>query len=88
MSMSYDDGIGTRARRFLSETFGIRGSKNVTAWLLAGAAAYYLFYLPERQRVLEIQVSIGRWQLQLRVFLALSQVAPCYATTPPVTARH
>jgi hypothetical protein len=56
MSMSYDDGFGRRARRFLSETFGFRGSKNVTAWLLAGAAAYYLFYLPEKQRVLEIQV--------------------------------
>lgn len=56
MSMSYDEGIGTRARRFLTETFGFRGSKNVTAWLLAGVAAYYLFYLPEQQRVVEIQV--------------------------------
>jgi hypothetical protein len=40
----------------VSETFGLRGSKNITSWVLAGAAAYYLFYLPEKQRVLEIQV--------------------------------
>jgi hypothetical protein len=56
---SYDEGFGTRARRFLSEMFGVRGSKNMVSWLLAGGAAYYLFYLPEKQRVLEIQVGCG-----------------------------
>lgn len=115
--MSYEgEGMGTRARRFLLDTFGFRGSRNVTAWLVragaccwwcrvcvpyaagrvrmwglhtscfsrgpvdtqparhtrsllldslpacacllqvAGVAAYYLFYLPEQQRVVEIQV--------------------------------
>jgi hypothetical protein len=58
MSMSYDEGWVRRSRRFLSETFGVRGSKNITAWVLAGVAAYYLFYLPEQQRVLEIQVRL------------------------------
>jgi hypothetical protein len=65
MSMSYDEGFATRARRFVSETFGLCGSKNITSWVLAGAAAYYLFYLPEKQRALEIQVRFfameGRW---------------------------
>lgn len=56
---SYDESLGTRARRFLSETFGVRGSRNLVSWLLAGGAAYYLFYLPEKQRVLEIQVRCG-----------------------------
>lgn len=53
---SYDESLGTRARRFLSEMFGVRGSKNLVSWVLAGGAAYYLFYLPEKQRLQEIQV--------------------------------
>lgn len=56
--MIYGEGVATRARRFLSETFGVRGSKNLTSWLLAGAAAYYLFYLPERQRAQELLVGL------------------------------
>lgn len=81
--MSYDEGWGTKARRFLSDTFGFRGSRNITSWLLAGAAAYYLFYLPEQQRVIEIQV---RWQSHSRMKLCqccdFSLQGPQYVWSP------
>ncbi|KAF8069487.1 COL14A1 [Scenedesmus sp. PABB004] len=48
------DSAGTRVQRFLGDTFGVRGSRNVTSWLVAGAAAYYLIYLPEQQKAQEI----------------------------------
>jgi hypothetical protein len=59
--MSYSgEGVVARARRFATEAFGFRGSRNLTAWAVAGVAAYFMFYLPERQRAIEIQVCCER----------------------------
>jgi hypothetical protein len=86
MSMSYDEGWVRRGRRFISETFGVRGSKNITAWVLAGVAAYYLFYLPEQQRVLEIQVGLmGTCKQQLLLMLQLCTCWSCCTSTTSCT---
>lgn len=54
----YEDSVGTKVRRFVRETFGFRGSKNLVSWVVAGGVAYYYFYLPEQKRRQEIQVRI------------------------------
>ncbi|KAF6265304.1 hypothetical protein COO60DRAFT_1479802 [Scenedesmus sp. NREL 46B-D3] len=55
--MSYADSVGTRIRRFVADSFGVRGSKNLTSWMLAGGLAYYFIYLPEQRRAQEIQAA-------------------------------
>lgn len=54
--MSHTESVSTRIRRFFAESFGVRGSKNLTSWMLAGGLAYFLIYLPEQKRQQEIQV--------------------------------
>ncbi|KAA6422195.1 MAG: peroxisomal N(1)-acetyl-spermine/spermidine oxidase [Trebouxia sp. A1-2] len=44
-------------RRLVSENLGIRGSKNLAAWAVAGTAAYILWIKPEQK---EQQKRIGR----------------------------
>jgi hypothetical protein len=64
--------VGTRIRRFVSESFGVRGSKNLTSWMLAGGLAYYFIYLPEQRRAQEIQVrNLSSRQLQSWMLLLL-----------------
>eukprot|EP00879_Flechtneria_rotunda_P005372 GHRR01005661.1.p1 GENE.GHRR01005661.1~~GHRR01005661.1.p1 ORF type:complete len:113 (+),score=41.05 GHRR01005661.1:107-445(+) len=46
--------IGTRILRWFSDSFGLRGSKNIASWGAAGALAYYFIYLPEQKRAQEV----------------------------------
>jgi hypothetical protein len=38
------------ARRVAGEALGMRGSRNLLSWAVAGGAAYFLFWLPEQAR--------------------------------------
>jgi hypothetical protein len=57
MPAAYQETLGGNIRRFVGDTFGFRGSKNLTSWLVAGGLAYYFIYLPEYRRSREAQVS-------------------------------
>lgn len=61
----------------------MRGSRNLVSWLLAGGAAYYLFYLPEKQRMLEIQVRV--WGMAAAPWGAPSPAAPMYVYVPAMS---
>ncbi|KAK9797762.1 hypothetical protein WJX73_008241 [Symbiochloris irregularis] len=47
-------------RRGLSENFGFRGSKNLTAWGVAGILTYYIWIKPERKAAEEQQAARQR----------------------------
>lgn len=34
-------------KHWLSESFGVRGSRQLASWAIAGGLAYYLWYLPQ-----------------------------------------
>jgi hypothetical protein len=38
------------ARRLAGDALGVRGSRNLMSWLVAGSAAYVLFWIPEQRR--------------------------------------
>lgn len=38
------------ARRIAGDALGMRGSRNLLSWAVAGGAAYFLFWLPEQAR--------------------------------------
>jgi hypothetical protein len=45
-------------RQLFNVSFGVRGTRNAASWIVAGGLAYYLMWVPERQRREEIEV---RW---------------------------
>lgn len=47
------------ASRILQDTLGFRGVRNLASWGVAGAAAYYLWVLPEQRQQQDHKVSNG-----------------------------
>lgn len=47
---------GNFLKRFLSDTLGFRGGKNLASWGVAGALAYFYIYLPEQKKAQDIKV--------------------------------
>lgn len=45
------------ARRIAGDALGVRGTRNLLSWAVAGSAAYVLFWLPEQKRREERRVA-------------------------------
>eukprot|EP00877_Chromochloris_zofingiensis_P000380 jgi/Chrzof1/10342/Cz04g38160.t1 len=48
---------GNFLKRFLSDTLGFRGGKNLASWGVAGALAYFYIYLPEQKKAQDIKAA-------------------------------